>query len=63
MYAILMQVADRTSDGLTFAEILTGIPHDGPAFFLYALTAGAVGWVIWANRKAKPKGPSTGATA
>jgi hypothetical protein len=62
MHAILMQVVDRTSDGVTLSEILTGIPHDAPAFFLYALTAGAVGWMIWANRKSKPKDPGTGAT-
>lgn len=55
MYALLLQVADRTSDGLTVGEILSGIPHDGPAFFIYALTAGALGWVIWASRK-RPSG-------
>jgi hypothetical protein len=60
MYALLMQVADRTSDGLTFAEVLSGIPHDGPAIFLYTLTAVAVGWVVWASRK-RPKGPGASA--
>jgi hypothetical protein len=58
MYAFLLQAAP--SEGLTWGEILSGIPHDGPAVFIYLLTAGAVGWVVWANRK-RPRDP--GATA
>lgn len=46
-----------TSDGLTWGEILTGIPHDGAAIFIYLITAGAVGWLIWANRRRRPRGP------
>jgi hypothetical protein len=53
---LLLQAPDPSSDGLTFSEIVTGIPHDGPAIFIYLLTALAVGWVIWANRK-RPKDP------
>jgi hypothetical protein len=56
MYALLIQVADRANDGLTFGEVLSGIPHDGPAVFIYVLTVAAVGWVLWANRK-RPKDP------
>jgi hypothetical protein len=60
MHALILQVADHTSDGLTLSEILTGIPHDGPAFFMYALTILAVGWVIRAGFK-RPKGPGAAA--
>jgi hypothetical protein len=60
MYALLMQVTDRTSDGLTLGEIISGIPHDAPALFIYVLTAAAVGWVIMASRK-RPKGPGAAA--
>jgi hypothetical protein len=60
MYALLMQVTDRTNDGLTFGEVLSGIPHDGAAVFMYVLTALAIGWVIWANRK-RPKDPGAAA--
>jgi hypothetical protein len=56
MHALLFQVADHTSDGLTLSEILTGIPHDGPAIFMYTLTILAVGWVVRAGLK-RPKGP------
>jgi hypothetical protein len=56
MFAMVLQAVDRTSDGLTLGEILTGIPHDAPALFIYVLTAGAVAWVIWANRK-RSSGP------
>lgn len=58
MYALLLQAVDPTSDGLTFGEILAGLPHDGPAIFMYILIVGIVGWVIWANRK-RPKEPGT----
>jgi len=51
MFALLLQTAARSGDELTFGEILSGIPHDAPAFVIYALTAFAVGWVIWANRQ------------
>jgi hypothetical protein len=57
MYALLLQAAPSSGSGLSFGEILTGIPHDAPAIFIYVLTAGAVGWVVWANRK-RPKDPS-----
>jgi hypothetical protein len=60
MYATIFALAAQAGDGLTISEILTGIPHDVPALFIYLLTAGAVGWVAWANRK-RPKDP--GATA
>jgi hypothetical protein len=58
MFALLLQTVHQSGDGLTWGEILTGIPHDGPAVFIYMLTALAVGWVVWANRK-RPKGPTT----
>lgn len=58
MYALLLQAVHTNADQLTWREILTGIPHDGPAFFIYLLTAIAVGWVVWAGRK-RPKGPTT----
>jgi hypothetical protein len=56
MHALLQQAAQGGDESLTFGEILSGIPHDGPAFFIYLLTAVAVGWVVWASRK-RPKGP------
>lgn len=55
MYALL-QAANAAAETLTLGEILSEIPHDGPAFFIYLLTASAVGWVVWAGRK-RPKGP------
>jgi hypothetical protein len=60
MYAFLMLAAAQANDGLTFAEVIAGIPHDAPAFFIYLLTAGAVGWVVWASRK-RPKDPGAAA--
>jgi hypothetical protein len=57
MYAMLMQGAIPADDGLTWGEILSGIPHDGPAVFMYLLIAGVVVWMVWANRK-RPKGPT-----
>lgn len=51
MYTLLLQAVAATGDELTFGEIISGIPHDAPAFVIYTLTAVAVGWVVWANRK------------
>jgi hypothetical protein len=59
MYA-LMQAPTPAGDGLTWGEILSGIPHDGPALFMYLLIAAVVGWLVWANRK-RPKGPTPAA--
>lgn len=58
MYALLLQAAAPAGSGLSFGEILTGIPHDASAIFIYVLTAAAVGWVVWANRK-RPRDPGT----
>jgi hypothetical protein len=57
LYAMLQGV-DPQADGLSFGEVLAGIPHDAPAFVMYALTFVAVGWIIWANRK-KGSGPAS----
>ena len=51
--ALLLQSTSDEST-LTLREILSDIPHDTPAFFLYALLL-ASGWLIWkGNRKRKP---------
>ncbi len=60
MYAMLLQAVAQSGDELTLGEIISGIPHDAPAFVIYALTAVAVGWVVWANRK-RPKDPGAAA--
>jgi hypothetical protein len=51
--ALLLQGGSGEST-LTLRTILADIPHDGPAFFLYALLL-ASGWLIWkGSRKRKP---------
>lgn len=60
MYALLVAVAAQAGDGLTFGEVVSGIPHDPAAIVIYLLTAGAVGWLVWANRK-RPKDPGAAA--
>lgn len=39
--AVLLQ-----DQGLTFHDILVGIPHDAPAIIVYLLSAGAIFWVF-----------------
>jgi hypothetical protein len=41
------------SDGLTFSQVLEGIPHDLPALFVYLLIAGFVS-MIWLGSRRKP---------
>jgi hypothetical protein len=48
--AALQAASGQGADGLTFAEIVRDIPHDGAAFLIYALIAASC-YVIWkANR-------------
>ena len=51
--ALLLQGAGDANT-LTLSEILADIPHDGAAFFVYALLL-ASGWLIWkGSRSRKP---------
>ncbi len=47
-YPMLQSLDD---DGLTFAEVLAGIPHDPASIVVYLLVFGSVGLVIWSGRK------------
>jgi hypothetical protein len=49
MFAILTAVQ---SDGLTLGEVISGIPHDGPAILVYAMLLVFVGFV-WAGSRKK----------
>lgn len=48
MFYSLIAVQDR----LNAHEILTGIPHDGPAFIVYALVLGFI-YMIWLGSRPK----------
>jgi hypothetical protein len=52
MIATILQATD---DGLSFGEILAGIPHDAAAIFTYALLAGAV-YVVWRGSRGAKSG-------
>jgi hypothetical protein len=41
-------------EGVTFGEVLRGIPHDVPAIFVYALVAAFVAMILIGNRR-KPR--------
>ena len=48
---MLLMIAVQESGGLTLGRILADIPHDGPAFVVYALIAGSL-YLVWrAGRK------------
>jgi hypothetical protein len=50
MFAIAAAVQ---SDGLTLDEIISGIPHDGPAIVVYIMLV-AFGGFIWMGSRRKP---------
>lgn len=57
---IMMSAAILAAEShLTLHSILVDIPHDAPAFVVYALSAGAIAWVVKAGLK-KPD-PDEGA--
>jgi hypothetical protein len=39
------------SEGLTFGEVIRGIPHDGPALVVYAMLVGFVGFIWLGSRR------------
>jgi hypothetical protein len=51
MYAAAVILQD---DGLTFAEFVQNIPHDGPAFVVYFMLAVFCG-LIWAGSRRSPQ--------
>lgn len=57
MHAMLLAVAAQADAGLSLAKVMSQVPHDAPALVIYTLTLGAVGWIVWANRK-RPSPPT-----
>lgn len=52
MLNIMMSTAAMTLQShLSLHGILVDIPHDAPAFVVYALSAGAIAWVFKAGLK------------
>jgi len=49
---VLLMIAVQESGGLTLGRILADIPHDGPAFVVYALIAGFV-YLVWRGGRNK----------
>lgn len=47
MFALVGLIQD---DGLTFREVLSDIPHDAAAIFVYLLLALFVGFIWWGSR-------------
>ena len=39
------------SDGLTFSEVIHGIPHDGPAIVIYTMLLAFVGFIWLGSRR------------
>lgn len=48
MYAMTLVMQ---SEGLTFGEIVSGIPHDGPAIVIYVMLAAFVGFIVIGSRR------------
>ncbi len=57
----LVQAAE--SSGLTIGQILADIPRDGPAIFLYVITAASIGLILWAHRGKKGDDSADGGDA
>lgn len=56
--ASMMGVAIQSGDdGLTIAEVVANIPHDGAAIVVYALVIGSVALVWRAGRSRPPAAP------
>lgn len=49
-YTILALLQGTQDDGLTLAEVIADIPHDGPAMVMYVLILVAAGTVVWFGR-------------
>ena len=52
MYLTLVEVTAR--EGLTLSRIIADMPHDGAAFFIYALTAVSL-WLIWQGSRTRDR--------
>jgi hypothetical protein len=51
MFSIVLLAQQQ---GLTLRRIITDIPHDGPAFFVYGLLAISI-YVIWRGSRVRPQ--------
>ncbi len=49
---VLMLAQETAREGLTAAEVIRDLPHDGAAFFIYALTAVSL-WLIWQGSRTR----------
>lgn len=55
MSIVAMMIQDN---GLTLREVISDIPHDGPAMIVYVLIAIFVGFIWWGSRG--DAGPTAG---
>lgn len=58
MYPVTLLAAalQASDDGLTFREIVAGLPTDPAAIFTILLVVGSVALVLWAGRGSGGKG-------
>lgn len=59
MFALIALIQD---DGLTFHEVLSDIPHDAAAIFVYLLVAIFVFFIWWGSRSRPSQGNDEGQT-
>ncbi len=54
---MLLTIASAASDGLSLGGVAADIPRDGPALFIYAITAVSM-WLIWQGSRTGDRRPS-----
>jgi hypothetical protein len=52
MFNLLIILQAASSDGLTAGEVWSGIPHDGPAFVVYAMVLASC-YAVWKGSRPK----------